>query len=235
MALPAFPRRQIAGADRCRRVRTAAESMNEPRHDLAHARAAVNLRDIGSELHERIRDLYPICRSITGDGVRQTLRRLGEEIDLQVREVPTGTPVFDWTIPKEWNVREAYIKNSSGATIVGTPGYAAPEQFSGHATPASDVYGLGATMLFVITHVDPDHLPRARGRFDLGKRLDGVDKRLDGIDKRLDGIDQHLEGIDRHLEGIDQRVTGLERRFDGLDNRLDTITSLLTPPKIQQQ
>src|SRR5688572_467331 len=118
MALPAFSRQQVAGADRCRRVRTAAESMNEPTNDLAHARAAVNLRDIGFELHERIRDLYPICRSITGDGVRQTLRRLGEELDLQVCEVPTGTAVFDWTIPKEWNVREAYIKNSTGATIV---------------------------------------------------------------------------------------------------------------------
>ena len=70
------------------------------------------------ELHDRIRRLYPICRSITGNGVRETLRLLAEEIDLRTCEVPTGTPVFDWTIPKEWNIRDAYIKDLSGKRIV---------------------------------------------------------------------------------------------------------------------
>jgi len=72
----------------------------------------------GRELHALASELYPICRSITGDGVRQTLARLQEVIPLQVVEVPTGTQVFDWVVPKEWNIRRAYIKNSRGETIV---------------------------------------------------------------------------------------------------------------------
>jgi aminopeptidase-like protein len=92
--------------------------MTETTLELAQARAAVNLSEIGIELHERIRELYPICRSITGNGVRQTLHRLGTEIELQVEEIPTGTAVFDWTVPREWNIRDAYIKNSDGVKIV---------------------------------------------------------------------------------------------------------------------
>jgi aminopeptidase-like protein len=73
---------------------------------------------LGSELYDRIRDLYPICRSITGNGVRQTLARLAREIDLRTEEVPTGTAVFDWSIPREWNIRDAYIKGNNGVRIV---------------------------------------------------------------------------------------------------------------------
>lgn len=60
---------------------------------------------------------YPICRSITGDGVRDTLARLGETIPLEVHEVPSGTRVLDWTIPKEWNVEAARIKGPDGETV----------------------------------------------------------------------------------------------------------------------
>ncbi|HWB46967.1 MAG TPA: DUF4910 domain-containing protein, partial [Hyphomicrobiaceae bacterium] len=63
-------------------------------------------------------EIYPICRSITGDGVRETLRRIGARFPLEVHEVPTGTPVFDWTVPREWNIRDAYIKNERGEKIV---------------------------------------------------------------------------------------------------------------------
>lgn len=65
-----------------------------------------------------IRELFPLCRSITGDGVRQTLRILKRFIPLQVHEVPTGTQVFDWSVPREWNIRDAYVKNSQGERII---------------------------------------------------------------------------------------------------------------------
>lgn len=61
---------------------------------------------------------YPICRSITGDGVRRTLAMIRERIPLEIREVPTGTRVFDWTVPKEWNIRDAWIKDPSGRKVV---------------------------------------------------------------------------------------------------------------------
>jgi aminopeptidase-like protein len=68
-----------------------------------------------------IEDLYPITRSITGDGVRATLARIGKEIALEVHEVPSGTAVLDWTVPDEWNLRRATITDvRSGAVLVDT-------------------------------------------------------------------------------------------------------------------
>lgn len=69
-------------------------------------------------MHRLIAELFPICRSITGNGVRQTLRILQGHIPLEMREVPTGTKVFDWTVPKEWNIHDAFIKNSKGEKVV---------------------------------------------------------------------------------------------------------------------
>ena len=89
-----------------------------PTTDLAQLRAAIDPQAVGPAIHALIRELYPICRSITGDGFRQTLARLGKEIQLEVREVPSGTQVFDWTVPLEWNIRDAYVKNSSGERVI---------------------------------------------------------------------------------------------------------------------
>jgi aminopeptidase-like protein len=75
-------------------------------------------KKLGEELHRFARELYPICRSITGQGLRQTLALIQNRIPLQTAEVPTGTPVFDWTVPKEWNIRDAFIKDASGTRVV---------------------------------------------------------------------------------------------------------------------
>lgn len=72
-----------------------------------------------NSMYDLAKRLFPICRSITGDGVRQTLQILKEYMpDLNIVEVPSGTQVFDWTVPKEWCIREAYIENSVGEHII---------------------------------------------------------------------------------------------------------------------
>ena len=78
----------------------------------------LHLADLGGELHAFVGELYPICRSITGDGMRSTLARIGERIPLTIQEVPSGTPVFDWTVPKEWNIRDAYIQDAASRRVV---------------------------------------------------------------------------------------------------------------------
>ncbi len=70
------------------------------------------------EMARFVAEAYPICRSLTGDGVRRTLALIRERIALEVHEVPSGTPVFDWTVPKEWNIREAWIKDAAGRKVV---------------------------------------------------------------------------------------------------------------------
>ena len=78
----------------------------------------VDAKARGHEMYELIGELYPICRSITGNGVRQTLARLQHLIPLTVREVPSGAKVFDWTVPLEWNIHDAYVKNAHGQRVI---------------------------------------------------------------------------------------------------------------------
>lgn len=75
---------------------------------------------IGQDMHNLCIELFPVCRSITGDGVRKTLQMLVEVYgnEINIHEVPTGTKVFDWTVPKEWNIKEAYIENSKGQRVI---------------------------------------------------------------------------------------------------------------------
>lgn len=72
----------------------------------------------GPAMYALVEELYPICRSITGDGVRKTLEVLSRHVPLTVREVPSGTSVLDWTVPKEWNIRDAWIADANGARVV---------------------------------------------------------------------------------------------------------------------
>jgi aminopeptidase-like protein len=72
----------------------------------------------GRAMHALATRLFPVCRSITGPGVRETLRVLGETIPLAIHEVPTGTAVFDWTVPKEWIIREAFVEDRDGRRVI---------------------------------------------------------------------------------------------------------------------
>ncbi|KOX26809.1 DUF4910 domain-containing protein [Streptomyces sp. ESR1.13] len=76
------------------------------------------MTESGEEMYALVERMYPLCRSITGDGVRATLRIVDEYIPLHVHEVPTGTQVLDWTVPKEWNVRDAYVADAAGRRVV---------------------------------------------------------------------------------------------------------------------
>ena len=72
----------------------------------------------GKRAYSLVETLFPMCRSITGDGLRDSLQVIKSEIPLEIYEVPTGTQAFDWTVPKEWNIRDAFIANAQGERVV---------------------------------------------------------------------------------------------------------------------
>ena len=78
----------------------------------------LELKAAGTRMYEMASDLFPICRSLTGDGVRQTLAEVGKRLPIKLHEVATGTDVLDWQVPQEWNIRDAYIANLDGERIV---------------------------------------------------------------------------------------------------------------------
>jgi aminopeptidase-like protein len=80
--------------------------------------AKISTEGVGADIYALAADIFPICRSITGDGVRETILRLARRVPLQSTEIPTGTPVLDWTVPKEWNIADAWIKNAAGERVV---------------------------------------------------------------------------------------------------------------------
>lgn len=85
---------------------------------IAGLTSSTRTSGVGDAMYQFIAELYPICRSITGQGVRETLRRVQTHIPIVIREAPTGTRVFDWTVPKEWNIRDAYVKDPHGNRVI---------------------------------------------------------------------------------------------------------------------
>ena len=120
---------------------------------IAELRAAIVLEEVGRQMHSLAAELYPIPRSLTGDGVRRTLATLGKLIPLQIHEVPTGTPVLDWTIPKEWNIREACIRDPSGRRVVDFED--SNLHVLGYSVPVSSRMPLGELKEHIFTL--PDH------------------------------------------------------------------------------
>ena len=85
---------------------------------VRQALTALDREAAGRSMMDLAAELYPIRRSLTGDGVRATLDRLARRIPLELHELPTGTPILDWTVPREWNPRAAWIRDPSGRRVV---------------------------------------------------------------------------------------------------------------------
>jgi len=107
----------------------------------------------GEEMYHLAERLYPICRSITGNGVRETLNILQEIVPLELHEVPTGTSIFDWTVPKEWNIRDAYVRNMQGEKLIAFD--RCNLHVVNYSTPISATVSLQE--LKAHTHTLPDH------------------------------------------------------------------------------
>lgn len=85
---------------------------------MSYLKTSLDVNELGEEMYKLICELYPICRSITGNGVRETLNIVKKHIPFAVHEVPTGTKAFDWTVPKEWNINDGYVNNSLGEKVI---------------------------------------------------------------------------------------------------------------------
>ena len=114
---------------------------------------------IGQDMYDLCGRMFPICRSITGDGVRETLRLMREvQPAITLYEVPTGTPVFDWTVPKEWRIRDAWVKNSRGEKIIDFKEHNL--HVLGYSTPVDKKVGLAELKEHLYTQPDqPDAIP----------------------------------------------------------------------------
>jgi len=162
----------------------------------------------GEELYKLVAELYPICRSITGDGVRRTLEIVDRELGgLQVSEVPTGTQVLDWTVPREWNVRGAWVADAAGERVIDFQ--ASSLHLLGYSVPVRATMPLAELRQHLFTLPDhPDWVPwrtsyyAERWGFCASQRL--VDSLPDGdyevcVDTTL--ADGHLTYGEHLVEG----------------------------------
>ena len=85
---------------------------------LTQLRRTTDYPALGEQMHALIRELIPWCRSITGDGLRRTLAALARVAPMQVHEVPSGTAILDWVVPKEWAIRDAWVANARGERVI---------------------------------------------------------------------------------------------------------------------
>ncbi len=129
-----------------------------PRHSGIEWSLVPDANEVGAEIFELLAGLYPICRSISGDGVRQSLAIVSDHVPLEISEVPTGTPVFDWTVPREWNIRDAWIADAEGNRIVDFRD--CNLHVLGYSTPIRRRLTLDELRAHVFTHpAEPDWIP----------------------------------------------------------------------------
>jgi aminopeptidase-like protein len=114
--------------------------------------------EAGRDLYALLEELFPIPRSLTGDGVRATLARIGRDVPLHTVELPTGTQVFDWTLPREWNVREAWVEAPDGSRVVDVADSSL--HLLGYSTPIDTTVDLQTLREHLFTDPrDPDVVP----------------------------------------------------------------------------
>lgn len=113
----------------------------------------------GKEMYDIADRIFPICRSITGEGVRQTLKILQEyDKNLQIKEFPTGMQAFDWNVPKEWNIEDAYIENEAGERIIDFRN--SNLHVVGYSTPVDMIVSKEELLKYVYTEPgQPDAIP----------------------------------------------------------------------------
>jgi len=116
------------------------------------------LETVGEELVALMGELFSIPRSLTGNGVRETLAVLGRDVPIEIVETPSGTEVFDWVVPREWNLRAAWIEGPRGNRVVDVAD--SPLHVLGYSLPVDAVMGLDELRSHVFTHLeDPDLVP----------------------------------------------------------------------------
>jgi aminopeptidase-like protein len=120
---------------------------------------------VGDELIELMRELFPIPRSLTGDGVRETLAVLAREVPIEIVETPTGTKIFDWVVPREWNLRAAWIEGPNGDRVIDVVN--TPLHVLGYSLPIDTVVSLDELREHIFTHpADPELIPYRTSYWD---------------------------------------------------------------------
>lgn len=126
-------------------------------------KSASRNNEIGKAIYDLAYKLFPTFRSLTGQGVRKTLEMISDYIgqdnlSLQIHEIPTGTNVFDWTVPKEWVIRQAYIENEQGEHIIDMQSNNL--HVMGYSTPVDKWVDLAELRTHIYTQLDqPDVIP----------------------------------------------------------------------------
>jgi aminopeptidase-like protein len=135
-------------------------------------------------MHAFARELFPLCRSITGDGLRATLRAIGERIPLELHEVPSGTQVLDWTVPDEWNIRGAHIDSPGGRRVVDFAD--SNLHVVGYSEPVRQTLALDELLPHLHTHADnPAWIPYRTSYYT---RTWGFCLSRDRVDELEDGL-----------------------------------------------